>query len=465
MARRRNPCRLLIGEFRRNLDTLSSVDERVLVACSGGPDSICLLHLLTRCRPARNLMAVYVNHGLRPDEAQNEERLVQDFCRSCQIGFQAVSVNVPALATSRKMSIEDAARILRYQKLEEIREQAGFDKIALGHTADDQTENFFIKLIRGTNCAGLAGIKPASGKLIRPLLGQPKKTLLVYLEATGISYCHDSSNDDQRFLRNKIRRRLLPQLKTEYNPSIDEKIRQIGIILTRENDLLEQLTNQAMQELVIYAEKEEIIKLSQAKLLDLHPALQGRVIEKSCWLMATKPSFRTIEAVLKLAESGSHAGELHLGKGLRVVKSRRWLTFFHPFGKTGHRQASSQPIKVDVQIPKTGRYQIAELGKELVLVHTKNINDENALVVDAGKLDFPLRLRSVRPGERFTPPGFNGSKKINRYLAEKKINFFEKYKYPVLSSKEKIICIPGLIIDDQARPSSKDLLLIYWQDI
>lgn len=456
---------LLVKRFKKALSSCHvSQEERVLVACSGGSDSICLLLLCSLTFHPENLLAVYVNHGLRPDEVEKERDLIAKLCQAKKVRFETVQVDVQALAEHKKLSVEDAARKLRYAQLEELRKKHGFHKIAVGHTADDQVEQFFIRLLRGSNCAGLSGMQPVVGKIIRPLLREKKETLLEYLSANNIAYCHDSSNDDLQFLRNRIRHDLLPKLKQDFNPSVERTVLQTSVILHADNDLLDQMAEKGLSACLVSLQPETKAEILAPSLLSCHLAIQRRIIEHLCWQMDSRPSFKTIEAILDLAQKKRGSGELHLGRGLRVIKHEKTIEFSYPYGKKRHREKASQPVKLNVLIPDTGTYLVQKLNKELVIQFGHN---SDGLIVDAEKITFPLQLRSIQNGDRFSPYGLVGTKKINRFLTEKKISKFEKHSYPVLVCENKIVCIPGIEIDSayEVSPATTKYLRIDWRDI
>jgi tRNA(Ile)-lysidine synthetase-like protein len=195
--------------------------EKVLAAVSGGPDSMALLHVLARLAPVLDITvaAAHVNHGLRPGEAEEDAALAIAEAGRLGLDFFLADVDVKDLAERRKLSLEHAARLLRYNFIEKTARRWGATKIALGHTADDQAEELLLRLVRGTARKGLSGMKTMrQGCFIRPFLRFPKSELLAYLDRYGIPFQHDSSNEQDTFLRNRVRNNLLPYLAERYNP-------------------------------------------------------------------------------------------------------------------------------------------------------------------------------------------------------------------------------------------------------
>jgi tRNA(Ile)-lysidine synthase len=242
----------LAKKFAGILNSKIVLDEkdRIIVAVSGGPDSVALLFLLKELPKKIAVSAVYVDHGLRPGEIPQEIELIERHCIELDYPFYVRQVDVKGRYQSTGESPEAAARILRYEILEEIRHELHAKYIAVGHTADDQVEQFFIRLIRGTGRDGLSGMDYQNGFIIRPLLDETKKSLVAYLDARGVKYCTDSSNKERNFLRNRVRLDLLPLLEKEFTPAIRTKILQLMEIIRVEEAFLAAQTEAALTECV-----------------------------------------------------------------------------------------------------------------------------------------------------------------------------------------------------------------------
>lgn len=328
---------------------LAQAGDTVIIGVSGGPDSVALLHLLCSGLPLINYVAVYVDHGLRPAETGAEIELVQTLAHQLQAGFERISVDVGNAARQNGASIEETARILRYEALETMRQQHRGDAIAVAHTADDQAEELLIRLIRGSGKKGLSGMQLHNGRIIRPLLHENKATLLHYLEAQQIPFCIDSSNLERTYLRNRVRLDLLPYLQDHFNNSIKQTLFQTAQILSDEEALLEELTNEAWQLVAGLVEDRPIssesvlpapshtIHIDTRQFGRIPPAIQRRILEKCCWQMAARPQFRQIALLLDLAHKGQTGAQIHLSQGLRALKTRREVIFSYPVGKCSYR--------------------------------------------------------------------------------------------------------------------------------
>ena len=445
--------------------SLVSGGEPIVIAVSGGPDSLCLLHVLSSLLSENKCIAVYVDHGLRPQETDEERKVVQSAAATCSAEFISIAVDVRGEREKKRCSLEEAARNLRYQALEQIRHSYGAQAIAVGHTADDQAEEILLRLIRGSGSSGLSGMSLRHGTVIRPLLHEKKETLLRFLKNQSITFCEDSSNRDRRFLRNRIRLELLPYLENEYNRSMRQTLLQTAAILDEENSLLDEWTERSFPEMVY--EKEEQVILRLALFHQVHPAIQRRVLEKICWQMASRPTFKTIESLLRLSTAGKNR-EVHLSGGLRAIRQSDAIHFHYPSKTKGYRGPSL--VRNDfspLTLPGPGRYRVVELEHELLIKeYTLPLekSQQDTLLLDAATVHFPLTLRPSAVGERFHPLGAPGKKKITRFLSDQKIPTMEREQYPLLLDGDRIVALLGLRIDHACRITDKtsNVLLLKW---
>ena len=326
-------CRIILGK------SLLSEGSRVLIGVSGGADSMALLHILAALRIEFSLVlrAIYIDHGLRPRETPAEWTCVREAAGRLEIECTRVVVDVHAAAAERKLSLEHAARELRYQAFAEIGKTWATDLLAVAHTADDQAEEVLLRLFRGGGRKALAGMASQSGNLIRPLLTIRKAELLAYLSDKEITHCIDSSNDDLRFLRNRIRLHLLPLLEEQYDQGIRRALLKTATNLQEDEDLLELLLDRSWETVIDIFPPDEsaciVCRLRRDAFRQLHPALQRRLVEKLLWTLGNIAHYEQILAILEAAKSGRTGSELHLNQGLRVVVFRDMLECSYPRGK------------------------------------------------------------------------------------------------------------------------------------
>jgi len=457
-----------IQQLLLNFDLIST-QQTIVVAVSGGSDSVALLSLLSALYPNNEYIAVYIDHGLRPLETEAEQSLVQALAKSVSATFIAIAVDVEGEKKEKKCSLEEAARHLRYQALEKIREQYKGQYIAVGHTSDDQAEEVLLRLIRGSGSAGLSGMAIQNGFILRPLLQESKKTLRGYLNEQNIAYCEDSSNTDLRFLRNKIRHDLLPHLEQDYNKSIRTTLIQTAAILDEENKLLNILTDKVFQKFCLV--DQEQLTLDYAGILKEPIAIQRRTFEKICWQMSAKPSFKQIASLLNLPLS-QNGTEIHLTQGLRAIKQQKSILFYYPVKEVGYRGSAILHKKFTaITISNPGTYSVPELGYELtihqVAFSKELLSQKNIQTLDNSRISFPLTLRHHYDGETFHPLGSPGSKKVSRFLTDQKIVATEKTNFPVLLADRSILAVVGLRIDNayRAQANTSTCLQLQWQKI
>ncbi|MDX9834552.1 MAG: tRNA lysidine(34) synthetase TilS [Desulfobulbus sp.] len=319
--------------------SLLSPGSRVLVGVSGGADSMALVHLLAALSEEwrLTLVAAYVDHGLRPEETPAERACVQAAACRLGIGCEIVAIDVAGHARAERISLEHAARELRYRALATIGRTVASDCLAVGHTADDQVEEVLLRLLRGAGRKGLAGMRSRSRGVVRPLLGVRKAELLAYLADRDIVFCNDSSNSDLRFLRNRIRHHLLPLLAADYDPGVREALSKTAANLSADEDLLDSLVGAHWEETVEWLETaavgRPIALLRRDPFRTLHPALQRRLVERLLWRVGDTVRYAHILAVAKAAQEGGVGSELHLSRGLRVTVGRDALHFVYPRGR------------------------------------------------------------------------------------------------------------------------------------
>ncbi|MDR0476919.1 MAG: tRNA lysidine(34) synthetase TilS [Desulfobulbaceae bacterium] len=314
-----------------------------LVAASAGGDSTALLHLLRYSTLSLTLTAAYIDHGLRPAEAGREKEWLAAFTAGLDVPFVAADADAGAYAGVKGLSLEDAARRLRYRQLERLRQQVGAEWIVTGHTADDQVETLFIRLIRGCALSGLTAMKWRQGRILRPLLAWPKETLAAYLAERGIRPCHDSSNDDRRFLRNRVRLELLPLLRQRFNSAINTTCLRMMTILEDEEALLEKLTDDALTSMARQEMLDTglVIKLAIAPFLGLPLALRRRLLNRIAHRLAIEPSSTLIENLLKQCATAVNGAEWHWPWGTRVARQSDFLVFSQPRGRRRWRGRAS----------------------------------------------------------------------------------------------------------------------------
>lgn len=323
---------------------LSEQGKTIIIGCSAGPDSIALVHILhalaLQCH--LRLIPVYVDHGLRPAEIPGERQLVQQTAGKLGLDAEIVEVAVESEAKRHKKSLEHAARDLRYAALQRMKDHYQADYIAVGHNADDQVEEVLLRLLRGSSRKALSAMQQLENGVLRPLLQLSKQTIYNYLAEQQIAFCHDSSNDDHSFLRNRIRHELLPLLEQNYDPGIRKALLKTAANLAEDEDFLEGQVQQMWDKVEVSqadARNPETLELSvnRQAVSQYHPALQRRLFERILWNIGTPARYEHILAITRAVSQGRSGSELHLSKGLRVAVLRDRIEFSYPRGRAAWR--------------------------------------------------------------------------------------------------------------------------------
>lgn len=306
--------------------------DSVLVGVSGGPDSVALFLALRKLAESLSLQLciAHVNHCLRGEESDRDEVFVRELAASCGVDVYVEKIDVAAVARERKRSIEEAARDVRYDFYRSVAASRGAIRIALGHNSDDNAEQVLMNLLRGSGPRGLAGIPPVrEGGIIRPLIRTTRQEILDYLKACGRSFVQDSSNQDVRFLRNRVRHELLPHLKAVYNPGVSVALNRLSAILSEEEDWMEAETLAVADTHLEWVDKNEI-RLKRLFFSSAHPALARRVIRFA--LRGVKGDLKRIslghiDDVLALILGRGTGKRLDLPGRIRVTFTRTWIYF------------------------------------------------------------------------------------------------------------------------------------------
>ena len=428
----------------------------VLAACSGGPDSLALVHLLHQLRQEKfwdgDLAVAHVNHRLRPEAAQEAE-FVEAFCRERNLVCHQAVVDVRAYLRQHRCSLQEAARILRYQVLGQIAAPWGDALIATGHHQDDQAETVLLQLFRGAGLDGLKGMRPLQGKLFRPLLTVGRDEIEEYCRLQGWQPCRDPSNLKVDYLRNRLRLELLPEIEKKYNGRIRETLGRTALILA---DVQDYMREQAEDFLLREGRELEDggFFCRQASFAVAHPALQRqilrRLIEKKRGCL-TGISFGHVEKTRKMFLQGQVGNRMILPGGLLLRCSYDGVVV----GGAGEELASGLPKPLAVLVP--GNTHLRELGMVLtarILPGVPAKCGERDAIFDLEQLKLPLYVRTRQDGDRFEPLGMSGSKKVQDYFTDVKIPRRERDRIPLICDQGGILWIGGWRQDRRGRGHS-----------
>ncbi|MFO8037420.1 MAG: tRNA lysidine(34) synthetase TilS [Anaerolineales bacterium] len=443
-------------------------DHPVLVGVSGGPDSLCLLHALLRKHCT--VVAAHFNHHLRP-EADREAEFVRERADSWGVPFSLGEADVGLFAEKSSLSIEEAARILRYRFLFSEAQRRNAQAVAVGHTADDQVETVLMNIIRGAGLQGLTGMSSFSLPnewsedipLVRPLLSVWNEEVKAYCREHQLAPLYDPSNEDLTYHRNRVRHQLIPLLE-EYNPLVREKIWQLAEILREDFLLLEKRTQQ-IWESTLQERGPGYRAFSRGELRELSIGDQRRLIRRA--LMELRPhfdqiGFAHIERARTFIDEPTELGADNLVGKTQIKLSGDTLYFMTwgaeiPWGEYPQLQEGQ---RLTIQAPgrvKLDQGWVLELGiiTDLDAREREKIIDNQdpyQAWLDGGEIDFPLSLEGRKEGERFSPLGMEeGRLKISDLMINQKIPEEVRARWPILRSGERVLWVPGCQIAHSAR--------------
>jgi tRNA(Ile)-lysidine synthase len=426
------------------------------VAVSGGIDSVALLDILVHLRDqlSLTLMVLHLNHGIRGEEADRDERFVQDLSTRYDLPYWGSGADVPAYRKENSLSPQEAAREVRYRFFAETIQTHALDRVAVGQTADDQAETVLMRFIRGGGTRGLKGIPPVRGAYIRPLIEIWRAEIARYAEYQGLAFVQDSSNSDERYLRNRLRRRLLPAL-AEYNPSIKDHLLRLAQVLGEDDAYLEGLAQEVAADLVTVQGEGVVIPIPA--LAALPAAVQTRVLQRA-FAQASAGGvleFSHIQGIRELIQEGGGTRWTALPKGYTATRSYEHLTI----GTGGTPMSKKERKEGETELVIPGCTRLAAIGVEIeaTIAHDGQDphTDPHAAYLDYEQVVLPLRCRTFRPGDSFIPLGMHAPKKLQDFFIDLKIPRTERGRIPLVVSGTDICWVAGLRIDERCKITAK----------
>ncbi len=496
-----------------NEHALIKKKDTVIVACSGGPDSVALFHLLKELvdEYELGLYLAHLNHGIR-EEADEDEEFVRHMAKAAEVEIVCKKVDCLKLKKEWRVSLEGAARRARYDFLINMAKMLNVSKVALGHTANDQAETVLMRLIRGSGLRGMAGILPIRYSFgigfIRPLLRCEKEEILKYLSAKGIPYKTDRTNFKRFSTRNKIRLDIIPYIKRNLNPSIIRSISRAAELLREDNTAIEELICQntgyhkgsldvgyykAFQDVVkkgvpitdwkgfLFAQKEQgkdkdFLYFELASLRSFPLGIQRRILIHSLTQFCNKRNykgihFEHIQAILRLISHSEGVRELVLPCVRIYLQDQKLFICSKDFDldKTisgSNRECGNKIKQTPYEIKITGNTYVECLG---LTIKTKLLNrqelkeipsDPLVAFLDYDTLSMPIEIRTRRPGDRFHPLGMPGKKKLKEFFINEKVMKNLRDSWPLLSSGADIFWVVGLRIGHPYQVTSKTLQVL-----
>ena len=438
---------MFLGKVKKTVDSFGmlSPGDVIVAGVSGGSDSMALLFALCDLRelyPDIDVIVSHVNHGLRGAESDEDAEYVREAAGRLNLSFECVRVDTEGFRKKRGLSLEDAARELRYDFFNDILAKRSAQRIATAHTLNDQAETVIMRLIRGSGSQGLAGIRPSVGNIIRPLINVTKLEAREYLQSKGVSWREDSTNSSNEFLRNRIRNELIPLLES-YNPAIEQVLSRVAAVCAAEADFISAEAERKFKELARVVD--EGVLGDTEKLLREPPAIRFSVMRKS--ILAVKGDLNSVSAkhlfsIDEVVRSGESSAEVNLPGGV-VFHTGHGVFFFtredelRKFPPTEIKNHGTHRVSRDLEVT-------VELTDDFSLWGAPDVG-----YFSPEKVGFPIALRSFSEGDRFVPLGMRGAKKLKDFFIDEKIPRFLRKKVPVFETRDGIIWVGGLRTDNR----------------
>lgn len=435
---------------------LITMGNTVLVAVSGGVDSVVLLHYLASRSDLRlSLVVVHLNHALRGTESDDDEQSVAVLANGYGVRFESRREDVATFAKVSGLSLEEAGREVRYRFFREVAQSVGADSVAVAHHRDDQAETVLLRLLRGSGPTGLRGMPYRSSDvlIIRPLLDVTRSEIEGYAAFHNLSFRTDSSNSDPSFLRNRIRLHLLPAL-AEYNPAISARLAETASIMAADETVLSTVVDRRWEEVCTHIADRVVMKASAVR--SDHPGLRLRLYRRSLEQLngnLRQISYRHLQAIDRLLIDGPPNGALNLPDAIIVVRSYDELTFTH-------RSAVLIDAPQEIIVTCTGMYPLHS-GYSVSITSCKELSlpEESGrfnMLVNLDEFPFPWTIRGFLPGDRIAPRGMTGRKKVKDLFIDEKIPRPQRSLIPLFLSGEKLFWVGGLRKGRTAPPDSPD---------
>ncbi len=457
-------------DFKLNLMKEIGLDPQkaVLLGFSGGPDSLCLLHILLE--NGYKVIAAHLDHSIRASSAA-EAAHVKKICQKLGVQFVSKRLDVAEFGRKNHLTVEESARVLRYEFLFQEAEHLGCQAVLVGHNADDQVETVLMHLLRGSGLSGLAGMRPvllpnswsSTIPIVRPLIEVPRYEIETFLEERELGAIVDESNSDKQYFRNRIRHELVPYLTT-YNPRIRERIQKMADVIAAEDEFLRFSLNEVWPDVVLQ-EGERFLVVDRTALLTLHPALLRRFLRRMIEWM--DPAIRDIDfdltnRVAYFCVNPTSSNRIDLLAGMELFLYAKNLVIAYTDDPL-HALWPQLETATALEIPVPGEVRISPRW----YLHTSRQTDFEpdpstyAAQVDAAKITGQLILDRVRPGDRFAPYGYDGhTKKVGDFWTSEGLPARARKNWPLVRMGEEIIWIPGFRIADcvKVEESTKEII-------
>ncbi len=429
--------------------------ETVVTGVSGGPDSVCLLHVLHLLsgRLGIKVLAIHINHGLRGRESDGDEAFTREICSNLGINLRCLAFDINEVSRKEGISLEEAGRETRYREFQRFADETGAARIAVAHNKNDQAETVLMNLLRGTGLQGLTGMDYIRGRIIRPLLDVSRREIEKYCEENSLGYRIDSSNLKGDFTRNRIRLDLIPGINKSFGTDLTESVHRMALLLKSDNSYMELEAQKAFSR-CLDTDSNGCVALKLKELKLLHPALTARVIRIAVGRI--KGNLKGIEskhveditALLKKSRTGS---AIQLPFGIRAGISYGVLKVFM------ERPSTDKEFEYELEVPGFASLDEIPLSiKSSLESLCPNIDKYERIgynsleqFFDYDRMNKGINIRNRRIGDVFAPYGSNGSKKLKEYFIDNKVPREKRDGIPLIASANEVVWIIGHKISDK----------------
>lgn len=414
---------------------MAAPGDAIIVALSGGADSVCLLSLMKKLGDdiGVGISAIHINHMLRGSDSDADEEFCRSLCEAMKVPLITYRRDVSAYAFEHGMTLEEAGRTVRY----ELFNKAKADKVAIAHNMDDNAETFIINLVRGAGSAGLSGISDNTGKYIRPLMIFRKREILNYCKDEGIAFRTDSSNDDTVYFRNSVRHRLIPMIDEITGRDTVPIINRTAGMIASDEDFINIECEKAFKDCV--KTDDSSASINNAAFNMLHEAIASRILRKA--YASVEGSLKDFEKkntdiLMNMIRKGKTGDSIDLSSGTYAIVQ---------FGTTIIRgREEAEDYEYILEVPGSIYIRERDITINSTFGHEFNGRCEKEFICIESENAGPLTVRNRRDGDRFTPAKGNGTKKLKKYFIDHKIDRMERNKVFLLIFSGKIAYIEGM---------------------
>ena len=454
----------LFAKFSRHCrkSNIIAPQAHILLAVSGGVDSVVMLDLFVQLAKRTNirLSVGHIDHQLRA-ESGDDAKFVEELCAEHELTYLSERVSTKKFAQEKKLSLEMAARELRYEALERLRVAAGADLIATAHTLSDQAETVLLRLLRGAGLAGLAGIAEKRGKIVRPLLSFSRQNILEYAQQQKLWWREDKSNLDLSISRNRLRHENMPALASRFNPKLEATLARTARIAREAHDYMKQRAKSVLSKVAVEQTPERIV-LDIQRIKRYNRLIHSYILRLAYTRLVgvvDLPSHRRIERALNLLCEKRIGARVALGAGLEVLRDRDGLVV-----QSAASNGMTSEVEVGVPLPIVGTpWQLIVADEAWDSARTPRFGDKYSEYVDTATIEGRLRVRWPRAGDIFYPLGMRHPKKVYDFFADSKVPIRRRATTPVLECDSGIVWVCGFRIDDRFKVTGTTKSVLHLQ--